>query len=248
MASSISKAPFNGGFPWLSRWYLLSIASASRLSYLIHRAGYCDMVPLQTKGPQSSQDCAIGLSIIRPYKERRTTSWTQSRLRVVKKALGLTSSMTQELQRIKDFTSHLAFNSCSRCQVIGGIGKEKHLLLTVARNQYCDLLFTDIVPRKPWYEPAYGVIDGSPSAGMVPWCFVCYGKGSLRVDIWLSNVFQWWTIDRVGRRKLFISNALGMCFVLVAEAICVSINNTKAAVAAVVFVFAFEACFTWGML
>jgi len=28
----------------------------------------------------------------------------------------------------------------------------------------------------------------------------------------------------------------------------VGINNTKSAVAAVVFVFAFEACFTWGML
>ena len=42
--------------------------------------------------------------------------------------------------------------------------------------------------------------------------------------------------------------AIGMSAVLVAEAICVSINNTQAATAAVVFVFAFEACFTWGML
>lgn len=40
--------------------------------------------------------------------------------------------------------------------------------------------------------------------------------------------------------------AIGMCAVLVAEAICVNINNTQAAIAAVVFVFAFEACFTWG--
>ena len=53
-------------------------------------------------------------------------------------------------------------------------------------------------------------------------------------------------IDRVGRRKLFISMALGMCTVLVCEAICVSINNARASIAAVVFVFAFEACFTWG--
>lgn len=41
--------------------------------------------------------------------------------------------------------------------------------------------------------------------------------------------------------------AIGMSAVLIAEAICVSINNTQAAIAAVVFVFAFEACFTWGM-
>ena len=50
----------------------------------------------------------------------------------------------------------------------------------------------------------------------------------------------------MGRRKLFISNAIGMCLVLIAEAICVGINNTRSAIAAVVFVFAFEACFTWG--
>ena len=42
--------------------------------------------------------------------------------------------------------------------------------------------------------------------------------------------------------------AIGMSAVLVAEAICVSVNNTQAALAAVVFVFAFEACFTWGTL
>lgn len=42
--------------------------------------------------------------------------------------------------------------------------------------------------------------------------------------------------------------AIGMCAVLIAEAICVNINNTKAAIAAVVFVFAFEACFTWGIM
>lgn len=37
-----------------------------------------------------------------------------------------------------------------------------------------------------------------------------------------------------------------MCLVLVAEAICVAINTPSSSIAAVVFVFAFEACFTWG--
>lgn len=62
------------------------------------------------------------------------------------------------------------------------------------------------------------------------------------------KIKQWYTIDRIGRRKLFISMAIGMSAVLIAEAICVSIKNTPAAIAAVVFVFAFEACFTWGTL
>lgn len=39
-----------------------------------------------------------------------------------------------------------------------------------------------------------------------------------------------------------------MCVVLVCEAICVAINNKASGIAAVVFVFAFEACFTWGWM
>lgn len=68
------------------------------------------------------------------------------------------------------------------------------------------------------------------------------------LQVWYiaASFVTWYTIDRVGRRKLFISQALGMSGVLIAEAICVAINNTSAAIAAVVLVFAFEACFTWG--
>ncbi len=64
----------------------------------------------------------------------------------------------------------------------------------------------------------------------------------------LASFLTWVMIDRVGRRKLFISMALGMCLVLVAEAVCVAINTTGAAIGAVVFVFLFEACFTWGWM
>ena len=53
-------------------------------------------------------------------------------------------------------------------------------------------------------------------------------------------------IDSVGRRRLFISMAIGMCVVLVAEAICVANGGFHAGIAAVFFVFAFEGCFTWG--
>ena len=42
--------------------------------------------------------------------------------------------------------------------------------------------------------------------------------------------------------------ALGMTAVLIGEAICVSVDNTGASVAAVVFVWLFEACFTWGWM
>lgn len=53
-------------------------------------------------------------------------------------------------------------------------------------------------------------------------------------------------IDSVGRRRLFITMTLGMCIVLVCEAITVAIDSKSSGIAAVFFVFAFEACFTWG--
>ncbi|OZJ02831.1 hypothetical protein BZG36_04352 [Bifiguratus adelaidae] len=69
-------------------------------------------------------------------------------------------------------------------------------------------------------------------------------------QVWyiLASFVTWYTIDRVGRRALLISMAVGMCLVLVAEAICVRVGNSVSSVFAVVFVFAFEACFTWGWM
>ncbi|CAD6443796.1 f6ac02ca-40e5-4c42-9e60-8bdab14ebe0d [Sclerotinia trifoliorum] len=64
----------------------------------------------------------------------------------------------------------------------------------------------------------------------------------------IASFLTWWTIDRVGRRKLFITNAIGMCLVLIAEAICVSLETPTASILAVIFIFAFEACFTWGWM
>lgn len=63
-----------------------------------------------------------------------------------------------------------------------------------------------------------------------------------------TNHTQWYLIDAVGRRRLFITMAIGMCIVLVCEAIAVAIGGNSAGIAAVFFVFAFEACFTWGEL
>jgi hypothetical protein len=70
----------------------------------------------------------------------------------------------------------------------------------------------------------------------------------LLLQVWylLASFLTWYTIDRVGRRFLFISCALGMCLVLVFEAVCVAVNNKSSGIAAVFFVFAFETFFTWG--
>ena len=70
----------------------------------------------------------------------------------------------------------------------------------------------------------------------------------LQVWYFLASFLTWYTIDRIGRRKLFITCALGMCLVLVFEAICVAIDNKSSGIAAVFFVFAFESFFTWGWM
>lgn len=74
------------------------------------------------------------------------------------------------------------------------------------------------------------------------------------LQVWyvLASFVTWYTIDRLGRRPLFISMALGMCIMLTLEAVMVAIGGgagaTGPGIAAVVFVFLFEACFTWGWM
>ncbi|KAJ5403813.1 hypothetical protein N7509_003684 [Penicillium cosmopolitanum] len=70
------------------------------------------------------------------------------------------------------------------------------------------------------------------------------------LQLWyiIASFLTWYMIDSVGRRRLFIIMALGMCIVLVCEAITVAIDSKSSGIAAVFFVFAFEACFTWGWM
>ncbi|KAJ5231442.1 uncharacterized protein N7469_006030 [Penicillium citrinum] len=70
------------------------------------------------------------------------------------------------------------------------------------------------------------------------------------LQVWyiIASFLTWYMIDSVGRRRLFITMAIGMCVVLICEAITVAIDNKASGVAAVFFVFAFEACFTWGWM
>ena len=84
-------------------------------------------------------------------------------------------------------------------------------------------------------------LNFSASMALLMGCFL---------QLWyiFASFVTWYTIDRVGRRPLLISMAIGMCVVLVLEAIMVAIGGSGPAVAAVVFVFLFEACFTWGWM
>ncbi|KAH9840860.1 uncharacterized protein C8Q71DRAFT_427326 [Rhodofomes roseus] len=70
------------------------------------------------------------------------------------------------------------------------------------------------------------------------------------LQVWyiVASFVTWYTIDRVGRRKLWITFAIGQMIVLVLEAICVAVDTPSASIAAVFFVFLYEAFFTWGWM
>lgn len=137
-------------------------------------------------------------------------------------------------------------------QMSGGfpfILRDKGPVPKLNRNQHCHLLCSNTFANEPWHEPASFTSFGIASAGLVSRrVFRDCKHHAVHPMLADLKIKQWYTIDRIGRRKLFISMAIGMSAVLIAEAICVSIKNTPAAIAAVVFVFAFEACFTWGTL
>ncbi|KAK0705880.1 general substrate transporter [Lasiosphaeria miniovina] len=69
-------------------------------------------------------------------------------------------------------------------------------------------------------------------------------------QIWyvFASLVTWYTIDRIGRRKLFITMALAMSIILVGEALATATGTRAGAVAAVVCLLLFEACFSWGWM
>lgn len=119
------------------------------------------------------------------------------------------------------------------------------------RYQHCHVLCPYAFPGQLGHVSGRGTISGLFPASVVYYRLISYGINATppaeNKDT-RTNHHQWYMIDSVGRRRLYIIMALGMCIVLICEAITVAIGTTKSGIAAVFFVFAFEACFTWGEL
>ncbi|KAJ5653462.1 hypothetical protein N7490_000465 [Penicillium lividum] len=100
---------------------------------------------------------------------------------------------------------------------------------------------------KPGDVSGTGVVCGLLSSIVVHLGLFTHGMIEIQSPNYVqANKYQWYMIDAVGRRRLFISMAIGMCIFLICEAITVAIGTEQSGIAAVFFVFAFEACFTWG--
>lgn len=118
---------------------------------------------------------------------------------------------------------------------------------TVVRYQHCDILCTHFVSNQLGHVRADVTSHGPTPASLVLPCLfhhLVHDRSSRRYTFIVTRASAYL---HQGRRKLFISMALGMCLVLIAEAVCVAIGTPSAGIGAVFFVFAFEACFTWGV-
>ncbi|KAK9452432.1 hexose carrier protein, partial [Dipodascopsis uninucleata] len=71
-------------------------------------------------------------------------------------------------------------------------------------------------------------------------------SGGLQVFYFLSSLIPWYTIDRFGRRKLFMLGSAGMGVCMMMSAILVGIGTKACGYGAVVFLHLFQTCFTLG--
>lgn len=121
-----------------------------------------------------------------------------------------------------------------------GVGADKRFYLAVGIQLMQQLSGINIVTyfAPTLYTTSLGM---SQDKALLLGCFT---------QLWyvLASFVTWYTIDRVGRRRLFITMALGMGLVLVGEAVAIRQGGMLGDVAAVTCLFLFEACFTWGWM
>lgn len=72
--------------------------------------------------------------------------------------------------------------------------------------------------------------------------------GLLQVWYFIASFGTWFVIDRLGRRFLFITMAIGQGICLILEAATVADGTKPGAIAAIFFIFAYQSCFAWGWI
>lgn len=71
-------------------------------------------------------------------------------------------------------------------------------------------------------------------------------SGGLQAFYFISSLIPWYTVDRVGRRKLFMLGSAGMMVCMVVSAICIGIGGRGAGYGATVVLYLFQTFFTLG--
>lgn len=73
-------------------------------------------------------------------------------------------------------------------------------------------------------------------------------SGILQIWFLIASFGTWYSIEKVGRRRSFITSAIGMAAVMAIMAIMLAIDTEVSGIVAAVMLFAYQAFFTWGFM
>ncbi|CAL5874995.1 uncharacterized protein PFLUO_LOCUS9298 [Penicillium psychrofluorescens] len=73
-------------------------------------------------------------------------------------------------------------------------------------------------------------------------------SGFLQIWFLFASFGTWYTIEKLGRRRSFMTSAIGMAAVMVVMAAMLAIDTTVSGIVAAVMLFAYQAFYTWGFM
>lgn len=78
--------------------------------------------------------------------------------------------------------------------------------------------------------------------------FALLMSGFLQIWFLVASFGTWWSIERFGRRRSFITSAIGMASVMAIMAAMLAIDTPASGIVAAVMLFAYQAFYTWGFM
>ncbi|KAL4953802.1 putative hexose carrier protein [Aspergillus filifer] len=78
--------------------------------------------------------------------------------------------------------------------------------------------------------------------------FALLMSGFLQIWFLVASFGTWYTIEKLGRRRSFITSAIGMASVMAIMAVMLAIDTHVSGIVAAVMLFAYQAFFTWGFM
>jgi hypothetical protein len=73
-------------------------------------------------------------------------------------------------------------------------------------------------------------------------------SGFLQIWFLFASFGTWYTIEKLGRRRSFMTSAIGMAAVMVVMAAMLAIDTQVSGIVAAAMLFAYQAFYTWGFM
>lgn len=73
-------------------------------------------------------------------------------------------------------------------------------------------------------------------------------SGFLQIWFLVASFGTWYSIEKLGRRRSFITSAIGMAAVMAIMAAMLAVNTNISGIIAAIMLFAYQAFYTWGFM